>query len=476
MNRLSRIGLLAVVIAAGCLTVAVGAAEAKEPTPPPPITLPPSTGDAVPPADAIVPSHQWAVCSGWYQSSTYGGHWTTDGSWWEYNCPLTGMVDESTALWTDYYYWDGSSSVYYGEWWTEPYDYWFGNPSCSWWRDPADNWYGPYACPQETNESPSASFTFTCSGLSCSFDANSSSDSDGTIGEFRWYFGDGSDGAYGATVEHVFAAGRTYDVSLVVTDDGGLTGYSSQAVSVSSSASPIATFSAACSGLSCRFDASSSSDADGTIQTYAWSFGDGTWTSGAASAATHAYGQAGTYSIRLVVTDDSGDSAAASRDVTVTNAVPTAAFTLSCSGRTCSFDGSGSVDPDGTIAIWSWSFGDGTTGSGATLQHAYAQVGTYTVTLTVTDDGDATSSNATTVSLISLTATGYKVTGRQKVDLAWTGSSPAGFDVYRNGARIATVQATAYMDNLNKKGAGRYVYKVCGVATSVCSGEATVTF
>jgi PKD repeat protein len=234
MYRLNRILLLAGVVAMGCLTVVVGSADAKEPTPPPPITVPPATGDTPPPADAIVPSHQWAACTGWYQTSAYGGRWATDGSWWEYNCPLTGMVDEWTPLWTDYYYWDGSHSVYYGEWWTEPYDYWFGNPSCSLWRDAGTGVYGPYACPQETNEFPTASFTSSCSGLHCTFDGTGSSDSDGTIASHLWEFGDGSDWIDGATSEHVFPFPGTYYVSLIVADDAGLTAYRWQAVTVSS--------------------------------------------------------------------------------------------------------------------------------------------------------------------------------------------------------------------------------------------------
>jgi len=65
---------------------------------------------------------------------------------------------------------------------------------------------------------------------------------------------------------------------------------------------------------------------------------------------------------------------------------PTAQATASCSGLTCSFDGTGSSDPDGTVASYAWDFGDGTTGTGATPTHGYATAGTYTYTLTVTDN------------------------------------------------------------------------------------------
>jgi PKD repeat protein len=65
---------------------------------------------------------------------------------------------------------------------------------------------------------------------------------------------------------------------------------------------------------------------------------------------------------------------------------PTAQATVSCTNLTCSFDGTGSSDPDGTVASYGWDFGDGSAGTGATPSHGYATAGTYTYTLTVTDN------------------------------------------------------------------------------------------
>ncbi len=63
---------------------------------------------------------------------------------------------------------------------------------------------------------------------------------------------------------------------------------------------------------------------------------------------------------------------------------PSAAFTSSCDGLTCSFDASGSRDDKG-IASYSWAFGDGSSASGVSPAHSYADGGARTVTLTVTD-------------------------------------------------------------------------------------------
>ena len=61
-------------------------------------------------------------------------------------------------------------------------------------------------------------------------------------------------------------------------------------------------------------------------------------------------------------------------------------------GQEVVFDGSGSVDADGTIIGYSWDLGDGTTGEGVTISHRYARMGTYTVRLVVQDDMGATHS------------------------------------------------------------------------------------
>ena len=94
-----------------------------------------------------------------------------------------------------------------------------------------------------------------------------------------------------------------------------------------SNAPPVASFTSACTALSCTFDGTSSTDADGSITGYAWTFGDGATST--ASAPTHAYATAGAYSVTLTVTDNLGATAGKTSVVTVTQAPLYASDTFS---------------------------------------------------------------------------------------------------------------------------------------------------
>ncbi|NRQ39244.1 PKD domain-containing protein [Nonomuraea sp. NN258] len=85
---------------------------------------------------------------------------------------------------------------------------------------------------------------------------------------------------------------------------------------------PVASFTAAVNGLAVSF-ADTSNDPDGTIASRSWEFGDGTTSTAANPAKT--YASAGTYTVRLTVTDDKGATGTATKQVTV-------ASTAECAG------------------------------------------------------------------------------------------------------------------------------------------------
>lgn len=77
---------------------------------------------------------------------------------------------------------------------------------------------------------PSASFTFSCVLLTCTFDGSGSTDNNG-INSYAWNFGDSQTGS-GATVSHIYASGGTFTVVLTVTDTVGQTDNESHSVTV----------------------------------------------------------------------------------------------------------------------------------------------------------------------------------------------------------------------------------------------------
>ncbi|HEX2015634.1 MAG TPA: PKD domain-containing protein [Solirubrobacteraceae bacterium] len=138
---------------------------------------------------------------------------------------------------------------------------------------------------------------------------NTSTDADGSATSvISWNFGDGTT-APGASATHAYPHAGTYQVGLTVQDETGQTASVTHPVTIGDRA-PSAVFTASPTeptvGERVAFDASPSSDPDGTIPAngYFWSFGDGSQASG--QRPTHAYAAPGTYTVRLGVVDDSG--------------------------------------------------------------------------------------------------------------------------------------------------------------------------
>jgi YD repeat-containing protein len=177
---------------------------------------------------------------------------------------------------------------------------------------------------------------------------------------------------------------------------------------------PTASFTAspspALTGQAVTFDASVSSDLDGTIANYLWDVdGDGFYDLDTGTSPTfgHAYPAAGRYRVKLRVTDSSGASIDTSRTITVTQP-PVVSFTVTpnpvSTGDAATFDASASSDPDGAIAKYEWDLdGDGTfesdTGSIPSVTRSYPTARTLTAKLRVTDDQDASAEASQTVTV-----------------------------------------------------------------------------
>lgn len=73
-------------------------------------------------------------------------------------------------------------------------------------------------------------------------------------------------------------------------------------------------------GTAVTFSGSQSSDPDGTIASYAWTFGDGA--SGSGVSASHTYQAAGSYTVRLTVTDNRGATGTREQNIVVSAPSP----------------------------------------------------------------------------------------------------------------------------------------------------------
>ena len=151
--------------------------------------------------------------------------------------------------------------------------------------------------------------------FAASFNGSGSFDQDGLVVSYAWDFGDGTT-AVGATSSHSYGKIGTYNATLTVTDNQGLSNQDILLIQVlGPNLSPIAKASAAPAtgpaALTVTLDGTASSDPDGSIVSYVWNFGDGT-AAGSGSKVQHTYQSAGSFTARLTVTDNRGATAAAS--------------------------------------------------------------------------------------------------------------------------------------------------------------------
>jgi len=243
------------------------------------------------------------------------------------------------------------------------------------------------------NQPPQARFT-TSRSLAApweivAFDAESSTDPDGTIVSYMWDFGDGFT-ANGVLVRHAYVHSGRFSVVLTVVDNSQTSTTATSEITVDFP--PIAAFSASVKaaprGLPILFDASASMDPDGSIVSYAWDFGDGQ--TGAGISVTHAYATNGTFTVRLTVTDDLGaiDNTAGSIEIgnrapTIVSASPQASIVMGLGdAQTLVVVAS---DLDGDLLTYSWLIDGLSVGGSSSYEFHGSTVGTHLVRVLVSD-------------------------------------------------------------------------------------------
>ena len=160
-------------------------------------------------------------------------------------------------------------------------------------------------------------------------------------------------------------------------------------------------------GSAVSLSGAGSTDPDGDVLSYAWTFGDGGSASGAS--VSHTWAQNGAYTVQLTVTDPLGLVSTTTTTATVSNVAPViAAFagaTLLPGER---YSASGSfTDPGADTWSATVNYGDGTgtsplglSGMTFSLAHVYTTAGTFTASVNVSD-GDDVSTGSATVTVIT---------------------------------------------------------------------------
>jgi len=264
---------------------------------------------------------------------------------------------------------------------------------------------------------PTAAFTVTPTPVNVSvptiFDGSTSTPGTNAtaIASYSWNFGDGTPLGTGVSATHVFTTTGTFNVTLTVTNDRGLSASTSQQITVGSqdpftgdwsySPTPVIV------GQAVLFNADQVQTSPGhQVTTFSWNFGDGDTTQPTSGfLVSHTFAQALSFNVVLSVADDLGRKKVFAPKAIVVGTgspVPTITFspTTPVHGTPVQFSSAGTTTFGGaTITSYSWSFGDGHAASVSNPSNTYAASGTYTVTLTVTDSLGRTGTVTVTISV-----------------------------------------------------------------------------
>ena len=230
-----------------------------------------------------------------------------------------------------------------------------------------------------------------CLGDETAFN-NSTVPNDNTIAQWNWSFGDG------AVVDqfepvHTYNFHGSFNPELTAISDSGCVGIGTTTLDVYPYPVPEFSFSnnEGCTPVEISFIDESSIDANYSIGSYEWSFGDGSTSS--SSSPSHTYTTPGIYDVSLVVTTSGGGCAdtIVKQGIMSIYVTPEASFSHNPTNATM-------LDPrirfeNTTIngVDYLWDFGDGNISTLTNPVNAYPEEGDYLVTL-IASNGICTSS------------------------------------------------------------------------------------
>jgi hypothetical protein len=271
----------------------------------------------------------------------------------------------------------------------------------------------------QQNTPPSANLSITPNpaqtGETVIFDATGSTDTDGSIVEYRFRFNDRSDTLVSdqPTVDYSYDQSGGYASAVTVVDTDGATDTAGQDLVVERALSAVcrADPTTVAPGETVTLDASDSNASFVEFDTN----GNGSYdrTGETDFIVNTSYDQPGVYQPRVRADGDPDVFTSCGDIIVKANEPPVPKFSVDprpgTVGEPVTFNASASSDPDGTIVEYRWDFeGDGSPDENTTnpvTDHTYSQASGYAPTLTVVDDDGATA-----------TATGDLVVGALEVN------------------------------------------------------------
>lgn len=247
--------------------------------------------------------------------------------------------------------------------------------------------------------------TADCSNEPVQFN-NNTTISSGRV-KYTWNFGD-NNSTIASAPSHLYAAGGTYDVTLIAETEFGC--IDSAKTSVTTQQSPVAGYTVAgiCSDEETVLT-NTTVEPVGANMSYSWNLGNGNIVS--SKDVQFTYLQGGTYNVSLIAISNNNCVDSFKTVVTI-GTKPTAAFVAAnaCMGDVLSFQNA--TTGIGNI-LYSWNFGDGTTAGDTSIvkdpSYNYTTAGSYNVVLMANNNGCIDTAQST-LQVFALPSAAFTVT------------------------------------------------------------------
>ena len=243
------------------------------------------------------------------------------------------------------------------------------------------------------NVPPVADFYWTREGNSIKF-LDYSYDSDGSIANYTWDFGDGNI-SYEQNPVHNYSQYGIYYVTLTVKDDDSASNSTTKMINTLNEIPYVNFFWSPLEPtvLDTVQFSDNSSGIDDELVNWTWDFGDGNISY--EQNPTHKFAEKKTYTVTLTVIDEGYALNTRSKEIEIVNAPPVVNFSWEpeypADGEMVNFTDE-SYDMDGYIVNYTWDFGDGNISYERNTTHTFAKSGIYSVNLTAKDNDGASSS------------------------------------------------------------------------------------